>query len=321
MMISRRWACIPVLLAMFMANGSAATVMEDLKSESRARGIGIVWFSGGAIRIRQFDSDVPRVEPMPGMQYLYDVQNAAGYILGSVRESVPTRANAVPAPPRLALFSLGATAPVLLGVSGPLLAVLSPHADRLAVLIGSGRDQIALKYGDPAWTAPREVYSRAVEPVPYVQDDVAENFSWSPDARKLVYSNEHSVYIFDTQKAISTFLTRGSDPSWSPDGRLIAYVSPEHQLVFIDPERKTSTVVSGEAEVVGFPRWSPDSKFILFSRWDRHREVTSPFRYFFLHDATDLVALRVADGEWAVVFDPGNGSDTRHFFWIQTAPK
>ena len=45
--------------------------------------------------------------------------------------------------------------------------------------------------------------------------------------------------------------------------------------------------------------------------------MTSPFAYYFLHDATGIMALRVADRQ-SVVFDPGNGMDTRHIYRIET---
>jgi hypothetical protein len=317
---ARKWTAFASLVALlFIPPGFAATVQEDLANESRVSGLAIAWMEGRKLMVRRLDNDNRHLEPVPGMEYFYDIEPASQYILGSIKQSPRNSFDALPSLPQLALFRLGiGQTTVLDRPRGPGLAVLSPHAERLAILTGEGRNHVLLQYGDLSWTRVHEVYSREINKDPEHPDDVWDNFGWSPDSRRLIYSRDHAVYVFDTGTAASTLFAQGSDPAWSPDGEFIAYVSPRHQLILADLLRHSNSVVSGGMDVMGYPRWSPDSKFVLYTRWDHRKAMTSPFAYYFFNDATDIMALRVADRQSAVVFDPGNGTDTRHIYWIET---
>jgi WD40 repeat protein len=317
---ARRWTASAALLgSMFIARGIAATVQEDLANESKVLGLALTWMEGGTIVVRHLDRDDRHSESVPGLDYLYDIEPVSQSIFGLIRQSSVARSGTLPALPQFALFRLGVGPTTVLDrPRGAILAVLSSNAERLAVLTASGTNLILLQYGDLAWTSVHLVYSREAGRDREHPEDVAENFGWAPDSLKLVYAKDHAVYIFDTRTGASSFLAQGSDPAWSPDGRFIAYVSPRHQLILHDMADHQTVVTSGEMDVIGYPRWSPDSKFVLFTRWDRLKATTSPFAYYFLHDATDIMALRVADRQPAVLFDPRNGMDTRHVYWIET---
>jgi len=202
---ARQWVAWVSLLAMlFVSPGSAATVQEDLANESRVHGLAIVRMEGGNLGVRHLDGYDRHSESVPGMDYLYDVESASQDILGLIRQSPETR------------FDVGATT-VLDRPRGAIEAVLSPHAEGLAVL--TGRNHVLLQYGDLSWTTVHEVCSRETNKDPEHPDDVWDNFGWSPDSRRLIYSRNHAVYVFDTGTAASTLFARGWTLSATLDGR------------------------------------------------------------------------------------------------------
>jgi Tol biopolymer transport system component len=49
------------------------------------------------------------------------------------------------------------------------------------------------------------------------------DFNWSPDGKKIVYSDDQNIYIYDVESNTSTYLTIGAYPKWSPDGKEIVF--------------------------------------------------------------------------------------------------
>jgi len=71
-------------------------------------------------------------------------------------------------------------------------------------------------------------------------------------------------------------------------------------------------LVSG-MKVTGFPRWSPDSRYILFTRLDEKLIFRNPLTL----PGTDFMVVRVQDGATAVVMTPGMNADNDRYYWIR----
>ena len=104
--------------------------------------------------------------------------------------------------------------------------------------------------------------------------------SWSPDGNRLAFSGvansgRTAIHILDMKThQISTL--QDSDglfsPRWSPDGKyLVAMPSDSSGMELFDfNTQKWSVVVK---EIVGYPCWSHDGRFVYFSRLGGNRAV------------------------------------------------
>jgi hypothetical protein len=301
----------------------AGSVDDELRSRSHTEGLGIAWFAeNGKVAVQHFDGvKVPEVLSIPGLSGLYDIDATSQAFLGSLTRQADSRKGMPDSlfAPYFGLFSLRGGEPTLIGLRRwPRAAVVSSSRKMLAVLMVDSRlHRVSLIYGDVAWASPQTAYSFDLGDDPEhltVVNYVEEGFGWSADALRLVYSKLGNIYIFDTQTKSARLIAAGSDPSWSPDGQFIAYRSVQHVLMLYTPAEERVRVLTRGVDVRGLLRWSPDSQLVLFTRFSQQRAALNPFT----HDATDFVALRVSDGASAVAFEPGNGADTRRFFWIKT---
>jgi Tol biopolymer transport system component len=96
--------------------------------------------------------------------------------------------------------------------------------------------------------------------------------AWSPDARRLVYSDQSRLFVIGANGRGKHALTSGSDPdvmpAWSPDGKRIAFVR-KHEgnydiwVVSADGknERRLTTATGQDLN----PSWSPDGRKLLFA--------------------------------------------------------
>ncbi len=100
-------------------------------------------------------------------------------------------------------------------------------------------------------------------------------FDLSPSAKRAVIEARGELFTVPAEKGDVRNLTntpgaREKDPAWSPDGRWIAYLSDksgEYQVHVIGADGKTpDRQVTREGATYRYePRWSPDSKKLLFS--------------------------------------------------------
>ncbi|MEK7403278.1 MAG: hypothetical protein AABZ80_13055, partial [Gemmatimonadota bacterium] len=91
------------------------------------------------------------------------------------------------------------------------------------------------------------------------------SFTWSPDAKELVYSMQGSLWRQFIGAPVATQITSGSNydfqPDWSPDGRSLVFCSYDgssYSLMLLDlPTGERRTLVEDGAVNID-ARWSPD---------------------------------------------------------------
>ncbi len=115
-----------------------------------------------------------------------------------------------------------------------------------------------------------------------IRPDEVQHLDISPTGVRLVAEAHGDIFTLPTDKGDTRNLTRTPgvaerDPAWSPDGKSIAYFSDasgEYQL-YIRPQDglKPPTVIDLGPNPSYFysPRWSPDSKLIVYS--DKHNRL------------------------------------------------
>jgi Tol biopolymer transport system component len=109
---------------------------------------------------------------------------------------------------------------------------------------------------------------RPYEPPEEAIQDLAP--AWSPDGARLALQHEGpdatpGVYLLQLGATKRQLVLPGAtSPDWSPDGtRLVAQSGS--QVVQLDLESGTSTVLSAAESFSGFPAWSPDGRYVALS--------------------------------------------------------
>ena len=107
-----------------------------------------------------------------------------------------------------------------------------------------------------------------VDPNDYKFDGGA---SWSPDGIRLVFTRSGLLHVINADGTGFTPLPNedaAQNPSWSPDGRHIAYqaLDAPGDIRMRDADGSNPVTISNTPEQQGWPRWSPDSRRIVFNR-------------------------------------------------------
>ncbi|GBC97856.1 Tricorn protease [bacterium HR17] len=148
---------------------------------------------------------------------------------------------------------------------------LSPDGKQIAFVV---RGDIFVVNADKGGEA------RRVTDHPYRDFDL----DWSPDSRKLAFVSErdgnHEVYIVDVRTRALKRLTNTPDaaesnPKWSPTGNYVAFVRGPfgRQLCWVNVNTGEEKVIA-EGPFIGEFAWSPDGRWICFSRRDNANNVT-----------------------------------------------
>jgi tricorn protease len=140
---------------------------------------------------------------------------------------------------------------------------LSPSTKRAAVSVHGEIFSIATDKGDIQRVTAS--FSRETDP------------AWSPDGKWIAFISDKSgrdeVWMAHEDstglKKISDADTEKRDIQWSPDAKALIYAASDHKLYRYDLESgKTTSIASGQAGNVVGARFSPDAKWIAYSKLD-----------------------------------------------------
>lgn len=146
------------------------------------------------------------------------------------------------------------------------------------------------------------------------------NPEWSPDGKTIAVvsdaSGEDEIYLYpqDGNEA-PTKLTTGGDTykyeiKWSPDGKKIAWGDKKLRLQYVDVTTKQVTLVNqGKAWEIRDFAWSPDSKWLAFSR-----QETESLSKVHLYGLEAKQTHDVTDG-WHTSGSPAFSSDGKYLFF------
>lgn len=163
---------------------------------------------------------------------------------------------------RVVIVNSDGSNPILLDVGAARESYIrfSPNGEQIAFFTAGGNSKGKLYV---ARTDGSEVHS--IADVRMVVNDGYMFFDWSPDGKKIVYSDfeDQSIYIASVDGSAAQHITGGIHPDWSPDGKKILYLSTSFGKIAV-----MNSDGSGEPESLGVtalqPQWSPDGKKILY---------------------------------------------------------
>ena len=147
------------------------------------------------------------------------------------------------------------------------------------------------------------------------------NSKWSPDGKWIAYisdaTGEDEIYMAPQDGSGSpTQLTTKGDAYkyqilWSPDGKKILWGDRKQRLRYLDVASKAVTeVASAKAFEIADYTWSPDSKWIAYSKPEE--EVLTKVYLFSLESGS---TLEVTDG-WYTSYNPAFSADGKELFFI-----
>ena len=146
------------------------------------------------------------------------------------------------------------------------------------------------------------------------------NAEWSPDGKTIAFvsdaSGEDEIYtIAQDGSDAPTKITTGADTykyeiKWSPDGKKIAWGDKKLRLQYVDVATKQVTLVNqAKAWEIRDFNWSPDSKWIAYSR-----QETDSMPKVRVYGVETKATIDVTDG-WQASNAPVFSSDGKYLFF------
>lgn len=130
--------------------------------------------------------------------------------------------------------------------------------------------------------------------------------AWSPDGKTVAYITDRDLgrqqmALYDVQTRKERVFELGEAPNfyyrpnWSPDGTKIAYTDYRSIIWIMDVATGKNTKVDGpifgDPTHTALPEWSPDSKWITYSR-----DLSNHFNAIFLYDVVNGKSTQITDG-------------------------
>src|SRR5713101_3728726 len=139
------------------------------------------------------------------------------------------------------------------------------------------------------------------------------NPAWSPDGKSIAYlsdkSGEYELYVRPQMGGEEARVTTDGGvyrygPLWSPDSKKLLYWDKLHRLWTVDiAEKKPAQVDEGDYADITDGSWSPDSRWIAYSKQDRRGAGL-----MFLYSLEQKKTTKISSGYFSdvnPVFDPG----------------
>jgi len=147
------------------------------------------------------------------------------------------------------------------------------------------------------------------------------NVNWSPDGQYIAYvsdkTGEDEIYIqkqdgsADPVQVTKNADTYKYDMAWSPDSKKLLWADKMLRLQYVDIDTKEVTLVDQAKDwEFGEYDWSPDSKWIAYSRPDRNEETK-----IYLYEIASKNKYPVTDG-WYDSGNPAFSSDGKYLFFV-----
>jgi tricorn protease len=147
------------------------------------------------------------------------------------------------------------------------------------------------------------------------------NPKWSPDGKWIAYlsdaSGEDEIYVIaqDGSSAAQQLTSTGApykyEIRWSPDSKKILWADKKLRLSYVDVEtKKVAQVAQGKVWEIRDYAWSPDSKWVSYSRREENGMGT-----VYVYSLEQEKAFAVTDG-WYDSFGPEFSGDGKYLFFI-----
>jgi hypothetical protein len=90
---------------------------------------------------------------------------------------------------------------------------------------------------------------------------------WSQDDKRLVYSIDGAIWLYDTMTDRADDIAKGTDPTWSPDGKWIGFRDGDsYYAMHPDGDARKELFRNRWGKAVSGLYWSPDSRIVAYVR-------------------------------------------------------